>query len=446
MTNRLIRVVNHRSRTGYYMEKLIIKGGVRLKGQVDVSGFKNAAVALIPTTVLAGGICYIDNLPGISDIKILTQILRDLGASVTENGLDPSNGSHSLKIDTTPMTGCYADYDMAKNLRASYYLLGAALGRFKKARVAYPGGCNIGVRPIDQHIKGFEALGARVSIEHGIISVEAEKLTGANIYFDMVSVGATINVMLAAVMAEGRTVLENAAKEPHIVDVANFLNCMGADVRGAGTDVIRIYGVESLGGCHHTVIPDQIEAGTYMIAAAATGGDVIINKVIPRHLESVTAKLKEMGVEITEDEESLRVRVDASKPLKNVNIKTLVYPGFPTDLQQPMSTLLSVSNGIGIVTETIFEGRFKHVEQLKKMGANIKVEGRVAVIEGVEGLMGATVTATDLRAAAALVIAGLMAKGETEVENIHFLDRGYDLFQEKIQKLGAEVRRETVED
>ena len=433
-------------RTGYYMEKLIIKGGVKLQGQVDVSGFKNSAVALIPATVLAGAPCTIDNLPGISDIKILTQILRDLGAVVTENGLNPTNGSHSLTVDTTTMTECFADYDMAKNLRASYYLLGAALGRFKKARVAYPGGCNIGVRPIDQHIKGFEALGATVSIEHGIISVEAEKLTGAEIYLDVVSVGATINIMLAAVMAEGRTVLENAAKEPHIVDVANFLNCMGADIRGAGTDVIRINGVTELGGCHHTVIPDQIEAGTYMIAAAATGGDVVVNRVIPKHMESVTAKLKEMGVEITEEDESLRVRVNASKPLKNVSIKTLVYPGFPTDLQQPMSSLLTVAKGIGIVTETIFEGRFKHVEQLKKMGANIKVEGRVAVIEGVEGLTGAIVTATDLRAAASLVIAGLMAEGTTEVENIHFLDRGYDLFQEKIQALGADVRRETVED
>jgi UDP-N-acetylglucosamine 1-carboxyvinyltransferase len=428
------------------MEKLIIRGGVKLKGQVDVSGFKNAAVALIPATVLAGAPCVIDNLPGISDIKILTQILRDLGATVTENGLNPANGSHSLKIDTTSMTECFADYDMAKNLRASYYLLGAALGRFKKARVAYPGGCNIGVRPIDQHIKGFEALGATVAIEHGIISVEAEKLIGAEIYLDVVSVGATINIMLAAVMAEGKTVLENAAKEPHIVDVANFLNCMGADVRGAGTDVIRINGVKELGGCHHTVIPDQIEAGTYMIAAAATGGDVVVNQVIPKHMESVTAKLKEMGVEITEEDESLRVRVNATKPLKNVSIKTLVYPGFPTDLQQPMSSLLSVAKGIGIVTETIFEGRFKHVEQLKKMGANIQVEGRVAVIEGVEGLMGATVTATDLRAAAALVIAGLIADGTTEVENIHFLDRGYDLFQEKIQHLGADVHRVMVED
>ncbi|MEN1760116.1 UDP-N-acetylglucosamine 1-carboxyvinyltransferase [Anoxynatronum sibiricum] len=428
------------------MEKLIIKGGVKLKGQVDVSGFKNSAVALIPATVLAGAPCVIDNLPGISDIKILTQILRDLGATVTENGLNPVNGSHSLHIDTTTMTECYADYDMAKNLRASYYFLGAALGRFKKARVAYPGGCNIGVRPIDQHIKGFEALGATVSIEHGIISVEAEKLVGTEIYLDMVSVGATINVMLAAVLAEGRTVIENAAKEPHIVDVANFLNCMGAEIRGAGTDVIRINGVEKLGGCHHTVIPDQIEAGTYMIAAAATGGDVVVNKVIPKHLESVTAKLKEMGVEITEEDESLSVRVNATKPLKNVNIKTLVYPGFPTDLQQPMSALLSVAKGIGIVTETIFEGRFKHVDQLKKMGANIKVEGRVAVIEGVDKLMGATVTATDLRAAASLVIAGLMAEGITEVENIHFLDRGYDLFQEKIQNLGADVHRVTVED
>ena len=439
-------MVNHRHIAGQIMEKLIIEGGVKLKGTVDVSGFKNSAVALIPASVLAGGPCVIENLPDISDIKILTRILRDLGATVTENGQNPVNGSQTLTLDATAMKECYADYDMAKNLRASYYFLGAGLGRYKRARVAYPGGCNIGVRPIDQHIKGFEALGATVNIEHGIISVEAEKLTGADIYLDVVSVGATINLMLAAVMAEGKTVLENAAKEPHIVDVANFLNCMGAEVRGAGTDVIRINGVRELGGCHHTVIPDQIEAGTYMIAAAATGGDVVVNNVIPKHLESVTAKLKEMGVDVTEEDESLRVRVNAQAPLKNVSIKTLVYPGFPTDLQQPMTSLLSVAKGIGIVTETIFEGRFKHVEQLKKMGANIKVEGRVAVIEGTDKLMGATVTATDLRAAAALVIAGLMAEGTTEVENIHFLDRGYDLFQEKIQRLGASVRRESMEE
>ncbi|SDZ13079.1 UDP-N-acetylglucosamine 1-carboxyvinyltransferase [Tindallia californiensis] len=422
-------------------EKLVIQGGVRLKGQVDISGFKNAAVAIIPATVAAGGPCVIDNLPGISDITILTQILEDMGAKVERNGQDPDNGSHSVNIDTTGMTECYADHDMAKNLRASYYLLGAALGRFKRAKVAYPGGCDIGVRPIDQHIKGFEALGAKVAIEHGIISVEAERLIGTEIYLDVVSVGATINIMLAAIRAEGRTVIENAAKEPHIVDVANFLNGMGADVRGAGTDVIKINGVPEVGGCHHTVIPDQIEAGTYMIAAAATGGDVVINKVIPKHLESVIAKLREMGVQITEEDESLCVRVDASKGLKNVSIKTLVYPGFPTDLQQPMSSLLTVAKGIGIVTETIFEGRFKHVEQLKKMGANIKVEGRMAVIEGVDRLMGATVTATDLRAAASLVIAGLMAEGETEVENIFYIDRGYDLFDEKMTRLGAKVHR-----
>ncbi len=423
------------------MEKLVIKGGVKLKGQVDISGFKNAAVAIIPATVAAGGPCVIDNLPGISDIKILTQILESLGAKVERKGQDMDNGSHSIRIDTTAMTECYADHETAKNLRASYYLLGAALGRFKRAKVAYPGGCDIGVRPIDQHIKGFEALGATVAIEHGIISVEAEKLTGAEIYLDVVSVGATINIMLAAIRAEGKTVIENAAKEPHIVDVANFLNCLGADVRGAGTDVIKINGVQEVGGCHHTVIPDQIEAGTYMIAAAATGGDVTINKVIPKHLESVIAKLREMGVSITQEDESLRVRVDASKGLKNVSIKTLVYPGFPTDLQQPMSSLLTVAKGIGMVTETIFEGRFKHVEQLKKMGANIKVEGRMAVIEGVDRLMGATVTATDLRAAASLVIAGLMAEGETEVENIFYIDRGYDLFDEKITRLGAQVHR-----
>ncbi|QUH19274.1 UDP-N-acetylglucosamine 1-carboxyvinyltransferase [Alkaliphilus sp. B6464] len=416
------------------MEKLIIEGGQQLQGTVRISGFKNAAVAIIPATVLAGDTCVIDNLPQISDVKILADMLSSLGATVKE--LRPN----TLEINTTAMKDCYADYELAKELRASYYLLGAALGRFKKAKVAYPGGCSIGSRPIDQHIKGFEALGAKVTIEHGIISVEAEKLVGAEIYLDVVSVGATINIMLAAVMAEGTTVIDNAAKEPHIVDMANFLNCMGADVKGAGTDVIKIKGVEKLGGCIHTVIPDQIEAGTYMIAAAAAGGDVLIDNVIPKHLEAITAKLKEMGVNIIENGESLRII--SSGNLKNVSIKTLVYPGFPTDLQQPMSSLLTTAKGTGIVAETIFEGRFKHVDELKRMGANIKVEGRVAVIHGVKNLTGAKVVASDLRAGASLVVAGLMAKGETEIENVQYIDRGYDQLEQKLISLGAKVRRE----
>ncbi len=416
------------------MEKLIIEGGKPLNGTVRISGFKNAAVAILPATVLAGDTCVIDNLPQISDVKILAEMLSSLGANVKE--LRPN----TLEINTTAMKDCFADYDIAKELRASYYLLGAALGRFKKARVAYPGGCSIGSRPIDQHIKGFEALGANVEIEHGIITVQAERLVGTEIYLDVVSVGATINIMLAAVLAEGTTVIDNAAKEPHVVDMANFLNCMGADVKGAGTDVIRIKGVEKLGGCIHTVIPDQIEAGTYMIAAAAAGGDVLVDNVIPKHLEAVTAKLKEMGVTIIENGESLRII--SSGKLKNASIKTLVYPGFPTDLQQPMSSLLSTARGTGIVTETIFEGRFKHVDELKRMGADIKVDGRVAVIQGVENLTGAKVTASDLRAGASLVVAGLMAKGETEIENVQYIDRGYDMLVEKLISLGASVRRE----
>jgi len=416
------------------MEKLIIEGGKQLRGTVTISGFKNAAVAILPATVLAGDTCIIDNLPQISDVRILADMLTSLGADVKE--LRPN----TLQINTSAMKDCYADYDLAKELRASYYLLGAALGRFKKAKVAYPGGCCIGSRPIDQHIKGFEALGAKVTIEHGIISVEADRLIGAEIYLDVASVGATINIMLAAVMAEGTTVIDNAAKEPHIVDMANFLNCMGADVKGAGTDVIRIKGVEKLGGCIHTVIPDQIEAGTYMIAAAAAGGDVLVDNVIPKHLEAITAKLKEMGVNIIENGES--IRIISSGNLKNVSIKTLVYPGFPTDLQQPMSSLLSTAEGTGIVAETIFEGRFKHVDELKRMGANIKVEGRVAVIHGVKNLTGAKVSASDLRAGASLVVAALMAKGETEIENVQYIDRGYDQLEKKLIGLGANVRRE----
>ena len=414
------------------MEKIIVEGGRQLEGEVEISGFKNAAVAIIPATLLAGDKCVIENLPEISDVSILSNILQGLGASVS------SKGKKSLEIDTSNIENCFIDYEDAKDLRASYYFLGAALGRFKKARVVYPGGCFIGSRPIDQHIKGFEALGAKVEIEHGIISVEAEKLVGADIFLDVVSVGATINIMLAATMAEGTTVIENAAKEPHIVDVANFLNCMGGRVRGAGTDTIKIDGVKKMKGCTHSVIPDQIEAGTYMIAAAATGGKVLVKNIIPKHLEAITAKLKEMGVEITENGDSLLVT--SKKVLKNVNVKTLVYPGFPTDLQQPMSSLLATAKGTGIISETIFEGRFKHVDELKRMGANIRVEGRAAVIQGVGKLLGAKVIATDLRAGAALVVAGLVAEGITEIENIHYIQRGYDGLCEKLTALGANIK------
>ncbi len=415
------------------MNKLIIKGGARLEGKVEIGGFKNAAVAIIPATLLAGDTCTIENLPNISDVVILSRLLEGLGARVEQ--VEPG----TIQIDTKDIKACSIDYQSAKDLRASYYFLGAALARFKKASVVYPGGCCIGNRPIDQHIKGFEALGAKVVIEHGIISVEAEELVGAEIFLDIASVGATINIMLAATMARGITTIENAAKEPHIVDVANFLNCMGASVKGAGTDTIKIEGVDNLRGCIHNVIPDQIEAGTYMIAAAATGGNVVINNVIPKHLEAITAKLREMGVTVLENGDSIHVK--SLDSLKSVNVKTLVYPGFPTDLQQPICSLLTMAGGTSIITETIFEGRFKYVGELKRMGANIKVEGRTAIVQGVERLTGAKVSASDLRAGAALVVAGLIADGETEIENVHYIHRGYDQLYEKLRSLGAKIRK-----
>lgn len=418
------------------MNKLVIEGGVKLNGEVNISGFKNAVLAIIPATLLAGDRCVIENVPLIKDVYTLRDIMTYLGAKVEL--LEEKN---TMILDTSTIEKCEAPYELAKRLRASYYLIGAALGRFKEANVAYPGGCEIGTRPIDQHIKGFEALGSKVDIDHGVIKCKADKLTGANIYLDVVSVGATINIMLASVLAEGKTIIENPAKEPHIVDTANFLNSMGADVRGAGTDVIRINGVEKLHGCTYSVIPDQIEAGTYMMAAAATGGDVTIKNVIPKHLESVVAKLKEMGVVVIENDTSIRVKADEG--LKNVNVKTLPYPGFPTDLQQPMTVLLTKANGTSIVTESIFEGRFKYVDELKRMGANIKVNGRTSVIDGVDKLSGARVSATDLRAGAAFVIAGLIADGVTEVDNIHHIDRGYQRIENKLASLGAKIKRIT---
>lgn len=416
------------------MDKFIIEGGVKLNGEINVSGFKNAILAIIPATLLAGDKCIIENVPLIKDVYILKDIMTELGATV-----ELKEGT--IIIDTSTIEKCVAPYDLAKRLRASYYLIGAALGRFKEAEVAYPGGCEIGTRPIDQHIKGFEALGSSVEIDHGVIKCKADNLVGANIYLDVVSVGATINIMLAAVLAEGKTIIENAAKEPHIVDTANFLNCMGADIRGAGTDIIKINGVEKLHGCTYSVIPDQIEAGTYMVAAAATGGNVLVKNVIPKHLESITAKLKEMGVEVIEYDDS--VRVIGNDELINVNIKTLVYPGFPTDLQQPMTVLLTRAKGTSIVTESIFEGRFKYVDELKRMGAKIKVDGRTAVINGVDSLSGAKVSATDLRAGAAFIIAGLIADGVTEVDSITHIDRGYQNIEKKLSNLGAKIKRVT---
>lgn len=415
------------------MEKLLIEGGVKLQGKVKVSGFKNAALPVIAATLLAGDKCIIENLPLIKDVYVYKEIMSELGADVS---LDDKG---VMEIDTSNIKECKAPYDLATKIRASYYLLGAGLGRFSEAEAPPPGGCNIGNRPIDQHIKGFEALGAKVDINHGIIKCKAEKIKGEKIYLDVVTVGATINIMFASVLAEGKTIIENAAKEPHIVDVANFLNAMGAEIRGAGTDVIRVEGVKELKGCTYSIIPDQIEAGTYMIAAAATGGDVIVDNVIPTHLEAVTAKLKEMDVEVEEYGDS--VRVCAPKKLKSVDVKTLPYPGFPTDLQQPMSVLLSHADGTSIVTETISEDRFKYVDELKRMGANIKVDGRVAVIEGIGKLSAARIAATDLRAGAAMVIAGLVAEGVTEVENINHIDRGYEKLENKLLSLGAKIKR-----
>lgn len=421
------------------MEKLVINGGKSLRGSVEINGAKNAAVAILPAAIIASaGKCVIDNIPDIEDVHCLERILKSLGCTV--NKLD----NNTLEIDSTDVNNFNACTEDVRRMRASYYFIGSLLARFKQARVELPGGCPIGVRPIDQHIKGFEALGAEVVIEHGAVNVKADRLVGTNIFFDVVSVGATINVMIAATLAEGVTTLENVAKEPHVVDVANFLNTMGADIKGAGTDVIRIRGVKELRGCSYSVIPDQIEAGTFMISAAATRGDITIKNVIPKHLESITAKLIEMGVVVEEGDDSVRVTVDGE--LKGVNIKTTPYPGFPTDIQQPMSSLLSTVPGRSMINESIYENRHKHTDELKKMGANIKVEGRVALIDGVEKLTGAVVVATDLRAGAAMVVAGLMAEGETEITNIEHIDRGYPHIEEKFRSLGADIHRVSCED
>ncbi|MGG7059213.1 UDP-N-acetylglucosamine 1-carboxyvinyltransferase [Clostridium tertium] len=421
------------------MEKLVINGGRVLKGSVDINGAKNSAVAILPAAIMSSsGKCVIDNVPDIEDVHCLERILTSLGCTV--NKLD----NNTLEIDATDVTRVEACTSDVRRMRASYYFIGALLSRFKKARVELPGGCPIGVRPIDQHIKGFEALGAKVTIEHGAVTVEAEKLQGANVFFDVVTVGATINVMIAATLAEGTTILENVAKEPHVVDVANFLNSMGADIKGAGTDVIRIKGVEKLTGCNYSVIPDQIEAGTFMIAAVATKGDVTIKNVIPKHLEPIAAKLTEMGAIVEEGDDSVRVYVDGD--LKGVNVKTAPYPGFPTDVQQPMSALLSIVPGKSLIAESIWESRHKHIDELKKMGATIKVEGRTAIIEGQDNLVGAKVIATDLRAGAAMVIAGLVADGVTEILEIEHIDRGYPHIENKFSALGADITRVVIEE
>lgn len=418
------------------MEKLIITGGNKLFGEIDINGAKNAAVAVLPAAIMASdGICEIDNIPDIDDVNCLERIIASLGCKITRY-------NSTVTIDARGDLSTVANIEDVRKMRASYYLIGALLGRYKEAKVELPGGCAIGVRPIDQHIKGFEALGATVKMEHGSIYAKADRLIGANIFFDVVSVGATINVMLAATLAEGQTILENSAREPHVVDVANFLNTMGADIKGAGTDVIRINGVKSLKGCSYSVIPDQIEAGTYMIATAACGGEVTIKNVIPKHLESISAKLIEMGVSIKEQDDSIVVKSDKTT-LKAINIKTSPYPGFPTDVQQPMSALMCLAKGRSIINESIWESRFKHVDELKKMGACILVEGRTAIIEGVEKLSGANVRATDLRAGAAMIIAALMAEGRSEVYDIEHIDRGYPDIENKFKSLGADIVRET---
>ena len=417
------------------MDKYVINGGCRLTGEVEISGAKNAAVAILPAAILADSPCLIENIPDISDVRSTTRILEEMGAEVRY--LD----RHTLEIDPRPIDTDTVSADCARRMRGSYYFLGALLGRCRSAVVPMPGGCSLGVRPIDQHLKGFAALGCKSSLHNGMIAVKAEDdLHGANIYMDIVTVGATMNIILAAVKARGLTVIENAAREPHIVDLANFLNTMGADVRGAGTDTIKIHGVQKLRGATYSIIPDQIEAGTYMVAAAATGGDVTVKNVTPKHLESISAKLVEMGVKVEEGDDSVRVVCD--RPLKKCNIKTMPHPGFPTDMQPQITALLAVAQGTSMVSEGIYEGnRFKYVDELLRMGAQITVDGKVAIVEGVEHLKGAPIRALDLRAGAAMVIAGLAAEGITQVEDIHYIERGYENIVEKLVGLGADIYR-----
>ena len=419
------------------MEQYIIKGGIPLVGEVDIAGAKNAALAILAAAIMTDETIVIDNLPDVRDINVLLEAISGIGAIVTR-----VNRS-TVKINGSTISDVSVDYEYIKKIRASYYLLGALLGKYKHAEVPLPGGCNIGSRPIDQHLKGFKALGADVDLLHGSIIAKAENLHGSHIYLDVVSVGATINIMMAAALAPGRTILENAAKEPHVVDVANFLNSMGANIKGAGTDVIRIKGVEKLHKTEYSIIPDQIEAGTFMFAAAATGGDVTVRNVIPKHLEATTAKLQEIGCEVEEFDDAVRVR--ASRRLRRTNVKTLPYPGYPTDMQPQITVALSIAKGTSIVTESIFENRFKYADELCRMGACIKVKGNSAIIDGVEKLTGARVSAPDLRAGAALVIAGLAAEGITIVDDIVYIQRGYEDFEGKLRSLGAEIEKVTCE-
>ena len=416
-------------------ERMLITGGHALEGEVRVSGGKNTAVAVIPATLLSDEPCTIENLPDIEDVHALADILTELGAKVD---YEPGR---CMRVDPRPADGTEVSYHNAQRLRASYYLLGALLGRNGKAKVPTPGGCEIGSRPVDQHLKGFRSIGAEAEEIGGMLTAEGP-LTGGDVFFDMVTVGATVNVMLAAVKAKGQTFIYNAAKEPHIVDLANFLNSMGAKIKGAGTDIIRIRGVQRLHGSTYAVIPDQIETGTLMIAAAATGGDVIIDGCIPTHMDALSAKLLEMGVKVTDGDDAIRVHVVG--PRRAINVKTQVYPGFPTDLQQPMSALLTTAKGTSLVTETIFEQRFRHLDEIRRMGAHVRVMDRTAIIEGVPELYGAPMTAPDLRAGAALIVAALMARGTSEIYEPHYIDRGYEHIEDKLRSLGADIRREPV--
>lgn len=416
------------------LKKYVISGGKPLYGEVSLSGGKNAVVGIIPATVLVKGVCIIENVPNINDVRELYEIMENMGADISY--IDEK----TLRVDCTNVVSYVADYDAVRRLRASYYLIGALLGRFRHARVGLPGGCSFVERPIDYHIKGFEALGAKVSIEHGIVIADAEKLEGTDMNLDFPSVGATVNIMLAAVLADGLTVIENAGKEPHIVDIANFLNAMGAQIKGAGTDVIKIRGVSELHGGRYEIIPDQIEAGTFMAAAAAAGGRVTIRNVIPKHLESISAKIEASGATVEEFDDYVIVSRDENTPINKVNVKTLPYPGFPTDMQSQMAALLCKAKGTSIITETIFAYRFQYVDELRRMGANLTVDGNVCIVEGVEKLTGASVTAADLRAGIALVIAALSADGITEISEVRFIERGYENLVEKLTSLGANVK------
>ena len=415
------------------MTKYIINGGKPLFGEITISGAKNAAVAIIPAALMVDGICRIENIPQISDVTLLLNIMQELGANVR------TINRHTVEVDARRIHSTRTSYELARRIRASYYLIGALLGRFSKAEVTMPGGCNFGVRPIDQHVKGFTAMGAKVDVEGGFIHAHADgRLKGANIYLDKVSVGATMNIMMAAALADGNTTIENAAKEPHIVDLANFLNSMGADVKGAGTDTIKIHGVSRLNGGTYAIIPDQIEAGTYMAAVAATGGQVLIKNVIPKHMDCISAKFLEMGVEIEEDDDNLLIR--RTNPLVKTNVKTLPYPGFPTDMQPQIAAVLTLAEGTSLVTESVWDNRYRYVDELNRMGANIQVDNKVAVIEGVDHLQGAPVQACDLRAGAAMVIAALAAHGTTEIGSVQYIERGYEDIVGKLRSVGADIR------